>query len=154
MVDAILKIFGWYCEPSEALPVPTKTGPKRGKANAVPDGISFDSNGRSFQTTFNDDGLESVEVTIGRNPSRTVFDDEVLSMTPPQGKPTLNANKYFRLKMFWAKGLSAKAVARTMANEKGYSLRTLEYYWERFSLSQRMETERRGAAIPYREKRA
>ncbi len=151
MIDSILKLFGWYCDPAEALPVPTVEAKKRGMAVAVPDGISFAADGRSFLTKFHKEGFESVEVTIGRIPSRTKFDDEVLSMAPAHGKPTLNANKYFRLKLFWARGLSAKAVARTMAGERGFSIRTLEYYWERFSEAQRLETEGMGAAIPYRQ---
>lgn len=140
MINRLLKFFGWFCDPEEALPVPTY------RQNAqtpivIPDDIRFDAKGKSFKVTDEASGSVSDEVTIGRTASRTYGDDVVLATPPPKGKPKLSPNKYFRLKVFWAKGLSAKDTANALKNEKGFGVRTLDYYWKAFAMSQKLDIE-------------
>ena len=146
MTNYILKFFGWYCDPLAAMPVPTKKQSQPAGVQ-IPKDISFDGNGKAFKNVHTDDGIVAEEVTIGRTSSRTHGDEVVLATPPPSGKPKLNPNKYFRLKTFWAKGLSAKATADALKNERGFKERTLDYYWKAFRMSQRIDAEK-GAKTP------
>ena len=141
MIDSILKLFGWFCNPAEALPVPTKKATQKKSALAVPDNISFDGAGKPFETVHRKDGLDARVVTIGRTASRTKFDDMVLSVERERGR-VLSANKYFKLKAFWARGLSAKQTARALQAERGFGIRTVEMYWTAFGETQRIEHDR------------
>lgn len=145
-MDWLLKFLGLYCDPDEALPVPVDNR-KQQEGTVLADNVTFDSKGRPFQTEYKADGFVSKEVVIGRTSSRTKGDDWILSLSPPKGKPKLNPNKYFRLKVFWAKEVSAELAAQSLSKEKGYGIRTLEYYWASFSKSQQFDVKNKVAPL-------
>lgn len=141
LTNTVLKFLGWYCDPSKAMPVPTYK-PTQAVAIEIPKNVQFDQNGRPFATTTTANGITSEVVTIGRDGSRTGGDDWVLSLPPEKNKPALKPEKYFRLKTMWAKEVSAKDAAQILKGEKGFGIRTLDYYWAAFAKSQRHDHEK------------
>lgn len=143
MIDFILKIIGAWCDPSEAMPVPTAPRKERRQSEPIPANITFDGKGKPFLTTKTVDGFESEVVTIGRVAQRTNGDDFIMAQNP-----SLKPDKYFRLKSFWAKGLSAKQVAMSIRGERGFGARTLDMYWAAFTEAQKFNIEGRGSTTP------
>lgn len=140
MTDILLKLFGLYCDPESAIPIPELKKPSPGVS--IPGNVTFDAKGKSFLNTHTEDGMISEAVAVGRCPTRTPGDDNIIGMDTIPGKPRISPEKYFRLKPYWAKGMSAKSVSDILKREHGYGERTLDYYWSAFAASQKFDLEK------------
>lgn len=135
MIEFFLKLFGIWCDPSEAMEVPEVDVIKK-SPRTIPTNVRF-RGGKAFEVS--PDGKFEERTTVGRTASRTPGDETILSEEPGQGKPALKPDKYFELKPYWAKGLSALEVAKVFGGKRGYKVRTVEHYWAAFFRAQALD---------------